>query len=127
MLRSNSIGLLGSVVTIHLEGGQCNSADIQLVTNRGFLPKTIGYVAKDFKFDGEQVLKFKVWDEIESDNTYQLGFIPKFNCGPATAAYSHMFTIINDVEYRHYRFNESQEPDVKYHNDLYYFANEEEL
>lgn len=70
MLRSNSIGLLGSVVTIHLEGGQCNSADIQLVTNRGFLPKTIGYVAKDFKFDGEQVLKFKVWDEIESDNTY---------------------------------------------------------
>lgn len=86
----------------------------------------MGYVAKDIKLDGEHVLKFKVWDELPPDNTYQLAFIPKLDCGPATTAFSHMLTIVKN-DHKDYRFKESRQPEIRDKDELYYFTDQKDL
>ncbi|KAL0096308.1 hypothetical protein J3Q64DRAFT_1707088, partial [Phycomyces blakesleeanus] len=83
----------GSTVEIKLAKGYASTGSVHLSNNGGFLPKNLGYVVKDTAFEGHTVYKFKVWDELPEDKTYQLSFNPGTESGNATNAISPLFTI----------------------------------
>ncbi|KAI8143648.1 hypothetical protein BJV82DRAFT_657080 [Fennellomyces sp. T-0311] len=84
----------GSKVKIHLKGGSSSSADLRLVDSAGYMIKNLGFIAKDFKYDEEQVFDWIVWSELPAGNLYQLAFHPKLESGKATTAFSQPFTIV---------------------------------
>ncbi|KAI9022912.1 hypothetical protein CLU79DRAFT_845704 [Phycomyces nitens] len=83
----------GSTVEIKLVKGYASTGNVHLVNNGGFLPKNLGYIVKDTEHKGHTVFKFRVWDELPEDKTYQLSFNPGTESGNATNAISPLFTI----------------------------------
>ena len=81
--------------------------------------KNLGYLAKDFNYRDELVLDFKVWDELPTGNTYQLGFYPRLNSGMATTAFSQVFTVVNNKKEKILRG--SSNDDIS-HDEAYYFS-----